>query len=76
MAKTQYVESCEKCPFARPFGSYAPVEWICGCQGAPKGSEGFVASCASGWWYRTHPVFCPLRKGMSFKVSRFVEVGK
>lgn len=76
MAKPRYVESCEKCPFVRPVGHYCPVEWHCGCPGAPDGTKGFVASGSSGWWYKTPPAFCPLRTGVAFKVSKNIKVGE
>jgi hypothetical protein len=57
--------SCDKCPFARFYGSYAPVERYCDCPGlvpSKKDCVEFVWSGVSGWWYKTAPDFCPIRK--------------
>lgn len=75
-ANVRYIGSCEECPFAKWQGYHYPVEMWCECPGTPRDQAVVVFSRASGWWYKTPPVSCPLRKGVSFKVSRTVEVGK
>lgn len=65
------MKSCETCPFAKWEGYYNPVEMWCECPKATN-DDRIVFSRASGWWYETPPAFCPLREGISFKVSKKV----
>jgi hypothetical protein len=77
--KTNSIKSCEDCPFPRWNGYHHPTEKECGCPGDTKADNNtIVFSCASGWWYKTPPKFCPLRVGggVRFLVEESVEVGK